>query len=234
MDITGCITWATGVNKTILESSSILVGENATLQEETLSGKKISILKGSFVPTKYSIEMEFDWEKPVRDGKTEYQLFLEWYEYRHKFGTVPFIFPKIIYSPKTGIKIEDENTLCEYEYYKIEGPIDGAKYGNSVKVKMTWKSVYTGIISIADPISVMNGILKVTKDYVEVSFSTDSDIEPILSDFSLIIDYTTADIGGFVFDSFEGRLYFATPLSSGHHRVVVEYKNDSFNWEGNV
>lgn len=218
----------------MLTISSILVGENATTQEETLSGKKISILKGSFVPKKYSIEMDFDWEKPIRDGKTEYQLFLEWYEYRHKFGTVPFIFPKIIYSPRTGIKIEDENSPCEYEYYKIEGPVDGVKHGSSVKVKMTWKEVYSGILSVADPVSMMNGILKVTKDYVEVSFSTESDVEPFQSDFSLIVDYTTADIGGFAFDSFEGRLYFASSLSSGNHRVHVKYKEDSFIWEGAV
>lgn len=234
MDITGCITWATGVNKTILESSSILVGENATIQEETLSGKKITILKGSFVPKKYSIEMDFDWEKPIRGSKTEYQLFLEWYEYRHKFGTVPFIFPKIIYSPRTGIKIEDENSPCEYEYYKIEGSIDGVKHGSSVKVKMTWKEVYSGILSVADPVSMMNGILKVTKNYVEVSFSTESDVEPFQSDFSLIIDNATADIGGFAFDSFEGRLYFVSPLLSGKHRVHVQYKEDSFIWEGAV
>lgn len=231
MDITGCTTWATGVNKIILESSSISVGENATLEEETASGKKITILKGSFVPIRYSIEMEFDWVTPIKDGKTEYQLFLEWYQYRHKYGTVPFAFPKIIYSPQSGISNEDKNP-SEYEFYSIKGAVKGAKHGNSVKVNMTWKNVYTGVISVSETVPEINGITKVTKDYVEISFSTTNDIEPLISDFSLKIDNTTSVIGGYIFDSFEGRIYFSSPLSTGNHIVAIGYGGSTVKWEG--
>lgn len=235
MEITGCIGWSSRVNKIILDSSSVTVGKDATISDDTTSGKKITILKGTYVPYEYSIEMDFNWADIIEDiGKTEYQVFLDWYEYEHKYGTVPFSFPKIIYSPRTGITIVDSKTPSENEYYKIIGPLECSKRGNDMRVKMTWQTVYTGIIQIPQFSPQMNGITKATKSYVEVSFSTVSMTEPLLEDFRVTVNGSNVQINGYIFDSFKGRLYFTTPLSSQKYVISVIYNGNTFSWEGTV
>ena len=145
MAIENYIGWAVGVNKTILDATTIAVGDNALRTDELESGHKTSVQKSPYTPEKYSVKMSFDWINPVgTTGKTEYQLFTEWYKYQHKCGAIPFEFPQIIYSSNTGIPALDPLTQkVEYtEFYRITSAIDGGKSGEHVAITMTWEAVY--------------------------------------------------------------------------------------------
>ena len=108
--------WATGVNRIILDSTSFTFGENALKNDELENGLKRSKKRSAFCPDKFSVKMAFNWVDEVilhtydaqgniltdiPTGKTEFQLFTEWYKYQHKYGSVPFEFPRILYSQNT-------------------------------------------------------------------------------------------------------------------------------------
>lgn len=230
MAVEGYIGWASHVNKIILSDSTLTFGENATRSDELEAGGKKTSLKGSFVPDKFAVVMYFEADENVSytdsDGnvvalnKTEFQLFVEWYKYRHKYGTVPFEFPKIVYSPQTGIKVLDDNfnnTLVEY--YKITSAVEGSKVGTTIQVHMTWESVYGGVITISTNAPSVKGISKITSKYIDVMFSEVSDTEPTKDYFTLYVDDTETEITGFYFDgAYTARLYFES-LESGSHTI---------------
>lgn len=160
MAIQNYIGWPAKVNRVILDSSSITMGENALQTDNLEGGGKRSSLKGGFIPDKYSVKMEFNWADTVRGtGKTELQLFLEWYKYKHKYGSVPFEFPAILYSPSSGILKADRDGMdgrgspayYRTEFYKITSAVEGAKSGYCTEVTMTWESVYGGTVTIDTP-----------------------------------------------------------------------------------
>ncbi len=132
MAIQNYIGWPVNVNQIVLDSTTISIGEGALRTDELENGHKQSIQKSPYVPEKYQIKMSFDWVNEVgTTGKTEYQLFTDWYKYRHKCGSVPFEFPEILYSSNTGIPTLDQHQNVQYtEYYKITSATEGAKSGN--------------------------------------------------------------------------------------------------------
>ena len=73
------IGWPTKVSQVILSDTSISMGEEATNTDSLQSGVKRTELKGGYIPDKYSVVMEFEWEAPLEAGtdKTEYQRFCE-------------------------------------------------------------------------------------------------------------------------------------------------------------
>lgn len=228
MAIQNYIGWASNVNKIILDSTTISVGKDATKSSETGTGKEITTLKGSFVPDEFPVEMEFDCFKIIENtGKTEYQLFLEWYKYQHKFGTVPFEFPKILYSPQTGIKVYDDGKIFNSEFYKITSAVDGNKNGNCIKVKMTWKTVYSGVVTIPEVNSEISGITKATRDYIDVSFASIGNTEPNSTEFTLYINDNQVDLYGYCYNSKVARLYYPT-LPVGSHKITFSYISNSY------
>lgn len=230
MAVEGYIGWASHVNKVILSDTTLTFGENATRTDELESGGKKTSLKGSFVPDKFNVVMYFEadenasYTEPngniVTLDKTEFQLFIEWYKYRHKYGTVPFEFPKIVYSPQTGIKVIDDNLKNTFvEYYKITSAVEGSKVGSLIQVKMTWESVYGGVITISSDKPAIKGISKLTSNYIDITFSQIADTEPTKDYFALYIDDTKIDMAGFYFDgAYVARIYFES-LESGTHTV---------------
>ena len=161
MSIQNYIGWSTGVNRVILDTSTPTFGENALRNDELESGGKRSIQKRAYVPDVFAVTMEFDWvnevilhkydqdgniipNQDIHTGKTEFQLFVDWYKYEHKYGTVPFEFPKILYSQNTGIDIFDDNDIgSEFrygndnvEFYKITNAVQGSKSGERVNVSL--------------------------------------------------------------------------------------------------
>lgn len=229
MAIQNYIGWAPNVNKIILDSTTISVGKDATKKSEAGTGKKPTVLKGSFVPTEYAVEMDFNWVEIVEGtGKTEYQLFLEWYEYDHKYGTVPFAFPKILYSQNTGIKvIDEENKSFDFEYYKITSAIEGQKSGFDIRVKMTWQNVYSGVVVIPDATPEITGISRVNKNFIDVSFSSIGRTEPNASEFTLYINDEETSLVGFLYSTKVARLFFPT-LQSGTYTITFTYLSGSY------
>lgn len=229
MALDNFIGWATGVNRTILDSSSFTFGENALKTDELESGLKRTKAKNPFWADKFTVKMSFNWVDEVviktygpnheilsytRTGKTEFQLFTEWYKYKHKYGSVPFEFPKILYSQNTGIRIYDEADQAErdVEYYRITSAVQGNKSGDCIEVSMTWETVYSGIVSIPASVPEINSIYA-KSNYVDVYFTSLGDTQPTAIMFAVFTKenstYTEVEMKGFVYDGCNVvRLYY--------------------------
>ena len=224
------IGWPVGVSKVILSESSITMGDGATNTDNLESGGKRTELKGGYISDKYSVVMEYEWEAPMsQSGKTEYQAFCEWYKYKHKFGSVPFVFPKIVYSPQTGIEILDnpQNEPEYFEYYKITSGISNAqRSGSKMKISMTWETVYGGIVQYTDPALNENNVSVSAKaKYVDVSISNIpyGTPAPTAGNFTIKIDNQSTAITASYFDDDTGnmRLWYDEVTTEGTHIVDV-------------
>lgn len=238
MAVQDYIGWATGVNRTILDSSNITVGENAIRTDELESGLKRSVKKNAFCPDKFSVKMVFNWTDEVilktydnngnvisetPTGKTEYQLFTEWYKYYHKFGTVPFEFPTILYSQDTGIFVNDWvysedrdrrwQVPSNVSYYKITSSVPANKSGECVEVDMTWEVVYSGVISISPDLPEVRDC-EASEDYLDIHFVALGTTAPTSQMFTVYIDDEEKEITGFYYDGFSTvRLYYEHTLT---------------------
>ena len=208
MAVQNYIGWPIGVNRIILDATTISVGENALQQDELENGHKTSILKSPYVPEKFSVKMSFNWIDPVgTTGKNEYQLFMDWYKYKHKCGVVPFEFPNILYSSETGIKVYDEpsDSIRSVQYYKITSSTEGTKSGEDVSVTMTWEAVYSGTVTITTPTPAVFDI-EAHSTYLDINFSDVSDTAPTTSQITVYYkaqvsdSWSAAVLTGFVFD----------------------------------
>lgn len=238
MAVDSFVGWASHVNRVILSQTTFTIGDGATKTDELEGGGKKTRLKGAFCADKYSVVMEFNCDEKVsytQDGtvyqlnKTELQLFWEWYKYKHQYGTIPFEFPKIIYSPQSGIKSQDDDYAnTQVEYYKITSAVEGTKTGHYMQVKMTWESVYGGVISIPKQTpNVVGGVAY--KNHIDIYFSVIGKAEPTSSNFSLYKSTTKDQVGvlenkvtitGFYFDGVSvARLYYSD-LSVGTYYFV--------------
>lgn len=175
--------WAHNVNKRIIDSSNVTVGDGATVKESLESGGLAkSRLTCSNPPDKYSVTMDFDFSTPIYNGYTELDLFWIWYKDVHKFGTVPFEFPAILLNSNRMAansqseianiiaRLENGDTtavLPDTEYYCITSALNGQKSGFSQRITMTWETYATGSIQVEideceiDTLLAENGILKV-------------------------------------------------------------------------
>ena len=212
MAIQGYIGWPTQCNRIILDSTNITLGDNALRTEALESGYKRSIVRSAFIPEKYQVVMTFNWSKEINNtGKTEFDYFTDWYKYMHKYGQVPFEFPKLLYSSNTGIDVLDtvSQRPASVEFYKITSAVTGQKSGEDVEVTMTWETVYGGTVSIPTPTpSVFN--LEAHPDYADIHFVAVSSTAPTSNDFQLYIGNTLTPITGFCYDgSLTVRLYYA-------------------------
>lgn len=190
MAVQNYIGWATGVNRIVYDSSNVTIGENALKNDELENGLKRSRKRSAFCPDKFSIKMRFNWVDDVyingtNTHKTEYQLFTEWYKYQHKYGSVPFEFPKILYSQETGIMVVDAqlgNTAVEY--YKITSSVPGSKSGDDIEVDMTWEAVYGGVVSIT-PLTPTFDHMVAHTGFVDIYFSALGNTAPVSQQFTV-------------------------------------------------
>ena len=223
---TATIGWPTNVNRIILSETTISVGKDAIVNETLKSGRKRSELAGSFCPDVFSVTMDFEADTPKADlDKTEYQLFTEWYKYRCKYGSVPFEFPEIVYSPQSGFYPEP---LGRTNIYKITSAVECGKSGTCQRIRMTWESVYSGGIQVITEGATVgeNCITGLTKDYLEITFTSMGTNAPTLQNFTV---YKTPDGGtqsavtvkSLAYDNaYTVRLYFQTPLTAGSYTVT--------------
>lgn len=223
---TATIGWPTNVNRIILSETTISVGKDALVNETLKSGRKRSELAGSFCPDVFSVTMDFEADTPKANlNKTEYQLFTEWYKYRCKYGSVPFEFPEIVYSPQSGFYPEP---LGRTNIYKITSAVECGKSGTCQRIRMTWESVYSGGIQVVTEGATVgeNCITGLTKDYLEITFTSMGTNAPTLQDITV---YKTPDGGtqsavtvkSLAYDNaYTVRLYFQTPLTTGSYTVT--------------
>lgn len=228
MAIQNYIGWPVNVNQIILDSTTISIGDGALRTDELENGHKQSDQRSPYVPERYSVHMSFDWINEVGNtGKTEYQLFTEWYKYRHKCGSVPFEFPKILYSSNLGIPALDEHQNIQYtEYYKIISSTEGSKSGEHISVNMTWETVYTGAVTIPTSTPSVAGVTA-KQTYLDISFAPVSDTAPVTSMISVYTrpnessNWTSVPVTGFVFDGTSvARLYYAQQ-TVGHQMTIA-------------
>ena len=240
MAVQGYIGWPIGVNRTVLDATTISVGDDAQKKDELEDGHKISIQKSAYIPERFNVKMSFDWETPVEGtNKTEYQLFTEWYKYKHKYGTVPFEFPNILYSSETGIPyIDPLSGETQYtQFYKITTALEGSKSGGHVAVNMTWEAVYSGVVSIETPEPSVDS-LDAHKTYLDVIYSDIGSTAPVSTDFTLYkkvnSTYQEVTITGFAFDGISTVRLYHESINSGTFTVAISDYEDTGDHESSI
>lgn len=245
------IGWATNVNKVILDSTTLSVGEGAVVQDalET-GGQKKSRLVCANPPDRFSITMMFDCDNKdidheggwVGDGLTEYERFMAWYKYQHCYGMNPFQFPAILINSnrQNGCSTEEVEhiinriangdttaKLPDYEYYRITSATEGSKSGHDVQVTMTWETYATGAYTIPDDESAIDHI-EAYNGYVDVILTATPASEPTKDTWTLYITSpapSSEEIETVLMCVFDGnvtaRLYFEEKTTAGVYAVRI-------------
>lgn len=188
------IGWPTNVNKTILASTPVTVGEGATVQDSLESGgqKKIRNVCAN-PPDKYEVAMEFSFAEESKDehGLTEIDRFWSWYKWAHCYGANPFEFPAILLNSnrQKGFSQEDVSygNIPDKEYYQITSPVNGSKSGTHQQVTMTWETYATGVIQIPAETSMVDRIVA-ENGYVDVILTSKPQTEPTDSTWTFTIN----------------------------------------------
>ncbi len=246
------IGWATNVNKIILDSTDVNVGEGATVQDSLeTGGQKKSRLVCANPPDKFSVTMTFNFTDESKDanGDTELDRFWKWYKWEHRYGVNPFKFPAILLNTnrQQGWATEERGYIAnrtnntehpeipltpddvpDYEYYKITSAANGTKSGNDCQVTMTWETYATGVISVpaetAEPYQI-----EAENGYVDVIFTSTPSTEPTDASYTLYIDNVATTVSKFYFDGDVTLRLFFTPLATtGVHTAKVLTFTDDF------
>ncbi len=145
------IGWANNVNKNILNSTSITVGEGSVITDTAeQGGNKRSRLVCANPSDKYQVTMSFDCVRKgynhngenVGDNYTELERFWRWYKFSHKYGVNPFEFPAILINSNRseGMSTEEREYLAARK--NNEEPNASPKYNpNNVAQREYYKIV---------------------------------------------------------------------------------------------
>lgn len=162
------VRWPPSVNKRIIDSTTITIGENAYVENKSDSGNfSDRYLTSLFSPDTYQVVMDFDWQEKDSNGDSEFDRFVKWYKYDEQRGANPFEFPSITrfgvngsgyYQSEMGETSKDSSykagNSVELSRYKITSALQIQKSGFCYRVSMTWQEVYTKIIEIKNNESV--------------------------------------------------------------------------------
>ncbi len=238
------IGWATNVNKDILDSTGITVGEGATVEDslETGGQKKKRLVRAT-PSDKYSVTQKFNCIEKGADGYTEVERFWAWYKYVHCYGVNPFSFPAILINSnrQNGSSQEEyENILAriangdptaklpDNEYYVITSAAEGNKVGNDIEIKMTWETYATGAFTIPDEIVDVDHLLAYN-GYVDIVLTGTPATEPTSVTWPMTINGVSENVTLCVFDgSVTVRYYFAEKTVPGTYTVTIAGKSKNF------
>ena len=238
------IGWAVGVNKVILDSTDITVGEGATVQDSIETGaQKKSRLTCANPPDKFQVTMEFSFADDSKDsnGFTEVERFWMWYKWKHCFGTNPFIFPAILLNTnrQKGYSREEVSfgNIPDNECYKITSAVNGKKSGVKQQITMTWETFATNTITVTEDDFAINGITA-HNGYVDVVMNSIPSTEPIASTWTVTTTRTdvtsqpeTETITKCEYDgNLTARLYFYRKWQ-GTYRLDIGELYDTFSSE---
>ena len=117
------INWANQVNKKIIDSTKIVIGENGFVDNESDSKNFAErYLTSISSPDTLNVVMDFDWsgDDPVypkdENGYTEFDRFVIWYKFEHKRGVNPFWFPAITKFNADGSKTGFDFVQSYYQW----------------------------------------------------------------------------------------------------------------------
>lgn len=245
------IGWANNVNKEIIDSTTISVGNGATVEDSLESGgqKKRRAISAN-PPDKYNVKMAFNCVDKnltssgtvVNDNLTELERFYAWYKHRHCFGANPFIFPSILINSnrKQGYSQESVENIIERirngdptaklpdnEYYIITSAVEGNKSGHHLEINMTWETYATGTYTIPDEVSQIQRV-EAENGCVTVTLTSIPQTEPTIDTWDLKIskDAGTAQEETKIAFSFDGnvtaKIYFTPKTASGVYQAFVD------------
>lgn len=238
------IGWATNVNKNILDSTGITVGEGATVEDSLeTGGQKKKRLARATPSDKYSVTQKFDCITKGTDGYTEVERFWAWYKYRHCYGVNPFSFPAILINSNRqqgNSQEEYENILArirngdptaklpDNEYYVITSAAEGNKVGNDIEIKMTWETYATGAFTIPDDTTTVDHIMA-HNGYVDIILTNTPQTEPASNTWPMTINGFSETV---TYSNFDGNVtetyYFESKITPGTYTVTISGKSSSF------
>lgn len=230
------IGWPTNVNKIILDSTTVTVGDGATVQDSLeTGGQKKTRLARENSSDKYSVTMTFSFTEESKEGDpngfTELDRFWVWYKWVHCYGTNPFRFPAILLNSnrqygwateerehianrqnntehREGSDILTADDIPDYEYYRITSAAEGSKSGTDCQITMTWETYATGPITVPDETAAVYAIEPVN-GYIDVLLTSTPRTEPTDTTWELLIDDEPVTVTGMVFDgNVTARLFF--------------------------
>ena len=244
------IGWAVNVNKIILDSTSVTVGDKATVKDGLESGGQSKSRLSCATPADiFSVTMAFSFDDESKDasGLTEIERFWAWYKYQHCYGVNPFQFPAILINSNRQIGDSTErrehiaNTLNnqqqpqtpyteadipDFEYYRITSAVQGSKSGTDLQVSMTWEIHATGAFTIPDETSTIDHITA-ENGYIDVVLTSTPSSEPTTATWTVYIEdplhvQSVLTITRCVFDGdVTARLYFEPRSQSGTYKVTI-------------
>ena len=243
------IGWGNHVNKVILDSTTVSVGNGAFVEDSIETGgiKKRRMINANPVD-KYKVKMAFDFVEKDANGYTELERFYAWYKYTHKYGTNPFKFPAILINSnrQSGFSTEDTNYIAQRiingdtsakmpdnEYYVITSALEGAKSGHSLEIDMDWESYPTSVFTVPEGQSEVDHI-EAENGWVDVILTSEPASEPIETTFDVYCSKdggteTQETITASIYDGIVTvRLYFEEKDVAGIYTIRVEDKTSSF------
>lgn len=243
MQFTG---WPSYVNRRIIDSTNVTVGEGGVIAEAIEGSSKTKRRVTEFnTPDKYSVTMHFDcYQKlyvyedgspiPNTDplyGTTEKERFFNWFKGVHKYGTVPFDFPAILWNSNAQESFnEDEvarGAIPTNEYYIIESAAEGTKHGDMIAVTMTWKTFSTNEYEVEEEIAYVNSI-DIHDGYAIVHLDGTPVTTPSSANFSVTIGSSSSGISVYPMtgDSSSFFLVYSKVASDGQTVTITLHELD--------
>ena len=214
--------WASNVNRIIIDSCQITIGENALQKDSLENGKEKTRLSSSIPPKKFQVTMDFDWLEKDKNGLTEKDRFLNWYQYVLQYGANCFQFPSILLGENKKV----------YEWYRITSAVQGGKSGYSVRFTMTWESTFEGTITIPESEISLDKI-GVHKSYIDVIFSDTPVTYPSMNDVIINVDSNIVVPLSMTTQDNVARFYIPD-MEPGSRNVVVTVYGTAFSQVINV
>lgn len=216
--------WAKNVNKVIIDSTSVNIGDKAVVEDDLEIGKKKRRVKMSNVPDTFEVTMDFDWFQKDSKGLTEKDRFLQWYKNVHRYGCNPFEFPSICAGSGSPVGTN--------EWYRITSGIKGQKSGLCMRVTMTWETVYNGVIKVSAPTMEIDHI-EAFADHCNVILKAQPPIEPTSQTWQLQIFKSSNPItvipNRFYYDDYRTAIiYYPEITEKGNYTVNIDDNMSDF------
>lgn len=223
--------WPVNVNRRIIDSTNVTVGEGAVITEqiEGSPNNRRRMLCAN-PPDKYSVTMHFNCYDKDESGLTEKDRFFNWYKGIHKYGTVPFEFPSILFNSNLKESYDTEEVargkIPFYEKYIITSAVSGQKHGFDVEVTMTWETFATGIYEVPYTKSVVDAI-EFHNGYAIVSLANVGKTVPITENFSVEMDDVACKYGVYSNETDSTFVYVIYPkiTDDNSHTVKITLSN---------
>lgn len=236
--LTMAISWAQNVNKKILDSTQITIGEGGYVEDKSANGEfEERRLTSLAVPDTFNVVMDFNWLEKDEYGQSEFDRFVNWYKYVHKRGTKPFWFDTITDFDINGAinkinPVTKEESKCQY---KITSSLKPVKSGFCYRVTMTWKEVYSGAGILVQQNEIVPDRMTVDNGHIQLYFNHKPIVDPdhpapSKEDFKLYIkevnetEYLLENITSVELDGSCENIYFNEIENPGTYFIKVVYK----------